>query len=108
MYSSALWPESTGGVRGDLAVDGDSDSEKSLEEAQLHKIHTILRKARVKAGDRVLEFGSGWGAMSIEVRIKPTELQIRKPDARTLTYKGGQAWRHCRYHHSFCRAEEVG
>lgn len=39
MYSSALWPESTGGVRGDLIVDGDPTPEKSLEEAQLYKIH---------------------------------------------------------------------
>ncbi|KAI0312761.1 CFS1-like protein [Amylostereum chailletii] len=63
MYSSALWPDSTGGVRGDLE-DGPSDSD--LDVAQLNKLHYLLRKARVRPGDRVLEFGTGWGAMAIE------------------------------------------
>ncbi|KAF5390412.1 hypothetical protein D9757_005221 [Collybiopsis confluens] len=63
MYSCALWDESEGGVRGDLEkgpVPGD------LEAAQRRKIHHVLRKARVKPGHRILEFGSGWGGLAIE------------------------------------------
>ncbi|KAG5651972.1 hypothetical protein H0H81_006746, partial [Sphagnurus paluster] len=63
MYSCAIWPEELGGVRGDLnkgPFPGD------LEAAQLYKVHHVLKKARVRKGDRVLEFGSGWGTMAIE------------------------------------------
>ncbi|KAL6306063.1 CFS1-like protein [Sparassis latifolia] len=63
MYSCALWTDVTGGVRGDL--DG-TVKKFDLENAQLHKIHYLLKKARVRPGDRLLEFGSGWGAMAIE------------------------------------------
>jgi cyclopropane fatty-acyl-phospholipid synthase-like methyltransferase len=72
MYSCALWSEAEGGVRGDLEfgpVPGD------LEAAQLRKIHYILKKARVKPGHRILEFGSGWGGLAIEVCILPTSLR---------------------------------
>ncbi|KAH9849100.1 cyclopropane-fatty-acyl-phospholipid synthase [Lenzites betulinus] len=44
-----------------LAEDGDA-----LERAQMRKIHHVLRAARVKPGDRVLEFGTGWGGLAIE------------------------------------------
>ncbi|KAK7061256.1 cyclopropane-fatty-acyl-phospholipid synthase [Favolaschia claudopus] len=63
MYSCALWDSAEGGVRGDLEsgpFPGD------LEAAQHRKIHHILRKARVKPGHRILEFGSGWGGLAIE------------------------------------------
>jgi cyclopropane-fatty-acyl-phospholipid synthase len=33
--------------------------------AQLRKLHHIIRKARVLPGQRILEIGSGWGAMAI-------------------------------------------
>lgn len=65
-YSSAIWPDSTGGVKGDLETEATPIADDALERAQLNKIHIILQKARVQAGDRLLEFGSGWGAMSIE------------------------------------------
>ena len=38
-----------------------------LEIAQLRKIHMMIDQARIKKGDRVLEFGSGWGGFAIEV-----------------------------------------
>ncbi|KAJ7896032.1 cyclopropane-fatty-acyl-phospholipid synthase [Mycena olivaceomarginata] len=63
MYSCALWDDAEGGVRGDLVtgpIPGD------LEAAQRRKIHHVLRKARVKPGHRILEFGSGWGGLAIE------------------------------------------
>ncbi|KAH9943933.1 CFS1-like protein [Amylocystis lapponica] len=63
MYSCAIWSDALGGVRGDLdkgPFPGD------LEAAQLAKLHYVLRKARVRPGARVLEFGTGWGAMAVE------------------------------------------
>ena len=64
MYSCALWDDAEGGVRGDL-ITGPTDGD--LEAAQLRKIHHVLKTARVKPGDRLLEFGTGWGGLAIEV-----------------------------------------
>ena len=64
MYSCAIWGEEEGGVRGDLT---EGPRTGDLEAAQLRKIRVIHEKARLRPGDRLLEFGSGWGAMSIQV-----------------------------------------
>ena len=64
MYSCALWDDAEGGVRGDLTI---GPTPGDLEAAQRRKIHHVLRKARVKPGHRILEFGSGWGGLAIEV-----------------------------------------
>lgn len=64
MYSCALWSDAEGGVRGDL-IDGPFPGD--LESAQLRKIRHVLTQAKVRPGDRILEFGSGWGGMAIEV-----------------------------------------
>ena len=64
MYSCALWSDEEGGVLGDLTLDAKPGH---LEVAQLRKIHHVLRKARVRPGHRLLEFGTGWGALAIEV-----------------------------------------
>ena len=64
MYSCALWGENEGGVRGDLDM---GPTPGDLESAQIRKLHHVLRAARVKRGDRILEFGSGWGGLAIEV-----------------------------------------
>ncbi|PPQ92215.1 hypothetical protein CVT25_008989 [Psilocybe cyanescens] len=66
-YSCALWTDKIGGVRGDLEGNDNNDS---LRDAQLNKIHHILELARIKQGDRLLEFGSGWGSMAIEAAKK--------------------------------------
>ena len=63
MYSCALWSEAENGVRGDLTV---GPTPGDLEAAQHRKIHYLLKKARVRPGDRLLEIGTGWGAMSIQ------------------------------------------
>ena len=68
MYSCALWSDQEGGFRGDLLP---TAQPLDLETAQLRKIHHVLTMARVKPGMKVLEFGSGWGAMAIEVRSTP-------------------------------------
>ncbi|KAI0365457.1 cyclopropane-fatty-acyl-phospholipid synthase [Pilatotrama ljubarskyi] len=61
MYSCAIWSDEEGGVRGDLT---DGPRPGDLEAAQLRKIRTILTKARVHPGDRLLEIGTGWGGMA--------------------------------------------
>ncbi|KAJ7705764.1 S-adenosyl-L-methionine-dependent methyltransferase [Mycena olivaceomarginata] len=61
-YSCPIWSESEGGVCGDLQghrAAGD------LEAAQVTKIAYILHKARLRAGGRLLEIGSGWGSVAI-------------------------------------------
>ncbi|KAI0699495.1 cyclopropane-fatty-acyl-phospholipid synthase [Cerioporus squamosus] len=63
MYSCALWSEEEGGVRGDL-IHGPTDGD--LEAAQHRKIHHVLKTLRAKPGDRILEFGTGWGGLAIE------------------------------------------
>jgi cyclopropane-fatty-acyl-phospholipid synthase len=64
MYSCALWDYPEGGVRGDLEH---GPTPHDLEAAQRRKIFHVLRKARVRPGHRILEFGTGWGALAIEV-----------------------------------------
>jgi cyclopropane-fatty-acyl-phospholipid synthase len=64
MYSCAIWSNAEGGVNGDL---DSGPSPGDLEAAQRRKIHYVLDAARVKPGNRILEFGSGWGELSIEV-----------------------------------------
>ncbi|KAJ2918237.1 hypothetical protein MD484_g2159, partial [Candolleomyces efflorescens] len=63
MYSCALWSQEEGGVRGDMEL---GPMPGDLEAAQRRKLHHVLRAARVKPGDRILEFGSGWGGLAIE------------------------------------------
>ena len=67
-YSCPIWSEAEGGVRGDLAGQRRGGD---LEDAQARKIAHVLRKARLRPGDRLLEIGSGWGAMAIAVRTPP-------------------------------------
>lgn len=67
MYSCALWSDEEGGFRGDLISDRKVDH---LEVAQRRKIRHILQKTRVQPGDRILEFGSGWGGLAIEVSFR--------------------------------------
>jgi hypothetical protein len=64
MYSCALWDEPENGVRGDLTV---GPTPGDLEAAQQRKIMHLLGKARLRPGDKVLEFGTGWGALAIQV-----------------------------------------
>lgn len=70
MYSCALWSDSESGVRGDLET---GPTAGDLEAAQLRKIRHVLTAAKVKPGDRILEFGSGWGGLAIEVRCSRSD-----------------------------------
>jgi cyclopropane-fatty-acyl-phospholipid synthase len=38
----------------------------TLEDAQLRKVATLLDRVELKAGDRLLEIGCGWGTLAIE------------------------------------------
>jgi cyclopropane-fatty-acyl-phospholipid synthase len=49
MYSSAVFPR----------------PEASLEEASRHKLDLICRKLDLKAGDHLLEIGTGWGGLAL-------------------------------------------
>ncbi|MBZ8141388.1 SAM-dependent methyltransferase [Rubrivivax gelatinosus] len=42
----------------------DGDADKPMPEAQRAKVRRALRECRVRAGDRVLEIGCGWGALA--------------------------------------------
>jgi cyclopropane-fatty-acyl-phospholipid synthase len=66
MYSCALWSDDEGGIDGDLLPRVGAPG-TDLEMAQLRKIHYVLRRARIKNGQRILEVGSGWGGLAIEV-----------------------------------------
>ncbi|HVU28833.1 MAG TPA: cyclopropane-fatty-acyl-phospholipid synthase family protein [Sphingomicrobium sp.] len=43
-----------------------SSPAETLEEAQIHKIRTLLDRLDLKAGQRLLEIGCGWGTLAIE------------------------------------------
>lgn len=43
-----------------------TNEQQSLQEAQQHKLQTMVNKARIQAGDHVLEIGSGWGSFALE------------------------------------------
>lgn len=45
-----------------------------LEQAQRRKVASILDKARVQAGDKVLEIGSGWGTCALEAARRGAEV----------------------------------
>jgi hypothetical protein len=77
MYSCALWDDAEGGIHGDLEV---GPTPGDLEAAQRRKIHHVLRNACVQPGHRILEFGSGWGGLAIEVNLLHTLITIRYVD----------------------------
>ena len=39
----------------------------SLEEAQKNKIHHIVKKLNLKPNLKILDIGSGWGSLAIEI-----------------------------------------
>lgn len=47
----------------DIRCEGDDE----LYDAQMRKIDHIIRAARIRPGQRVLEIGSGWGSLAIRV-----------------------------------------
>lgn len=70
-YSCAIFGEAEGGPTGDLLPKqrkiAAAKGVDELELAQMRKLRTIIARARLSKGDRVLEIGSGWGSLAIEV-----------------------------------------
>ncbi|KAJ7735289.1 CFS1-like protein [Mycena maculata] len=58
-YSSAIFKN----YNEDL--DPTTTERESLNEAQLRKVRLVLNKAKIQAGQRVLEIGTGWGCLAI-------------------------------------------
>ncbi|KAK0221160.1 Mycolic acid cyclopropane synthetase-domain-containing protein [Armillaria nabsnona] len=56
-YSSAIFSK--------LDADLTGVPEDTLEDGQMRKMKMILQKADIQPGDRVLEIGTGWGALAI-------------------------------------------
>ncbi|MBJ7356332.1 class I SAM-dependent methyltransferase [Nocardioides sp.] len=73
-YSSAWFPE---------RLLGGAARHEDLEAAQHAKIDRLLDEARVGAGTRVLEIGSGWGELAIRAAR-------RGATVRTITLSGAQ------------------
>ncbi|KAI0766357.1 cyclopropane-fatty-acyl-phospholipid synthase [Trametes elegans] len=67
----------------DLPASGTPDA---LEAAQFRKLRHIIRKADIRPGHRVLEIGSGWGALAILVTST-----IPRTSVDTLTLSTQQA-----------------
>lgn len=57
----------------------------TLGAAQVRKLHYTIAPAKIKAGDHVLEIGTGWGSFAIEA--------VRKTGCRvsTITLSSEQA-----------------
>ena len=70
-YSCAIFGETEGGPEGDLnhviRKIAPAKGVDELELAQMRKLRTIIERAKISKGDRVLEIGSGWGSLAIEV-----------------------------------------
>ena len=75
MYSCPIWGDKENGIHGDLKY---GSTPGDLEAAQQRKIQIIIRKARLRPGDRLLEIGSGWGAMAIAVCATSRVLGLSK------------------------------
>ena len=51
-----------------------SSAKDTLEEAQLRKVATLLDRLDLKAGQRLLEIGCGWGTLAIEAARRGAEV----------------------------------
>ncbi|KAJ6604982.1 S-adenosyl-L-methionine-dependent methyltransferase [Mycena sp. CBHHK59/15] len=76
-YSGAIFDQEAKGAWGDLIEERPIAPPRTsyhqertmpaddLERGQLEKLHRMIRRARIKAGCRVLEIGCGWGSFAI-------------------------------------------
>jgi cyclopropane-fatty-acyl-phospholipid synthase len=53
--------------RSSVASGASTNTKDGLHEGQLRKLKHIIHKARISPGHRVLEIGSGWGSMAIQI-----------------------------------------
>ncbi|EKM53675.1 uncharacterized protein PHACADRAFT_198097 [Phanerochaete carnosa HHB-10118-sp] len=76
-YSCAIFPSldaddklasnETSPRMGSNVVNGTSDMPDALHDAQIRKLQHIICKADIQPGHRVLEIGSGWGSLALEI-----------------------------------------
>lgn len=111
-YSCAIWSEAEGGLNGDLFPEKrkqlPSPGVDELEAAQVRKLRRLIERARLSKGDRVLEIGSGWGSLAIEVSggNPYRSNSLLYADWRFDCSSGCALLRlHCRHAHPFHRAE---
>lgn len=64
--SRAATPTWSRGSASSQTTAEDDDDRDELEEAQMAKLRHMIRKAKIQAGHRVLEIGSGWGSFAME------------------------------------------
>jgi cyclopropane-fatty-acyl-phospholipid synthase len=68
-YSCPIYSDAEDGPHGDTGNQSPHGLEiegRALHSAQIRKLRHILKLARVRKGDRVLEIGTGWGSLAIE------------------------------------------
>ena len=71
-----------------------ADTDESLEEAQLRKIHDLLDRLDLKPGDRLLEIGCGWGTLALEAAkrgVRVVALTLSKEQEAWATAKIAEA-----------------
>jgi len=61
-----------------------------LEEGQLRKIDGVLEYAGVRAGTRLLEIGTGWGALAIRAAQRGAEVTTVTISAEQLAFAAGR------------------
>lgn len=65
-YSCPIWPQAP--IKGE-------ESNNTLENAQMNKLREVIKQAKLKATDHVLEIGTGWGGFAIEA-VKQTGCRV--------------------------------
>jgi len=69
--------------------------EESLDAAQMRKLDYICRKLRLKAGQRLLDIGCGWGALVMHAAqyygVEATGITLSKPQAELASERIAQA-----------------
>jgi len=108
-YSCGIFGPEEGGLNGDLIDVSErkvapTPGVDELEGSQIRKLKTIVEKAKITKGDRVLEIGSGWGSFAIEVRFFLQALRVSRQLNRGGA-GGPNDGLYSRYTHPFRRAE---
>lgn len=75
MFAAFLSPDMTYSCPIWKPVTEETESEESLEEAQMTKLYRFIDGARIRSTDHVLEIGTGWGSFAIEA-VKTTGCRV--------------------------------
>lgn len=65
MFAAFLSPDMTYSCPIWLPKSSPFSADETLEEAQMRKLDRFINNAHIKAGDHVLEIGTGWGSLAI-------------------------------------------